>query len=62
MRFSGTQLRPMSEGALKISICKMILNDALVKLLQHLSWANGLTHSGPVTPCGDKDLGQHWLR
>ena len=23
---------------------------------------NVLTHSGPVTPYGDKDLGQQWLR
>ena len=39
----------MSEGVLKISICKIILNDALVKLLQHLSWANGLTRAGAST-------------
>ena len=46
---------------------KMIIFDMSFKIIdtrlqQHLPGTNELTHWGLVTPYGDSDLGQHWLR
>ena len=49
---------------LKISFNKMSLKITLLQLLSHLPGINDyeLTHCGLVTPHGDINLGQHWLR
>ena len=43
-----------------IAICFMSLHYSLEDGMQED--VNGLTHWGLVTPYGDSDLGQHWLR
>ena len=43
--------------------CRWILGQgALGKLLIAATWYNTLTNCGLVNPCGNIDLGQHWLR
>ena len=64
----GTNLRPISKEVLVISTRKMSLRNTLVKYFKHLPGAIKfkkpmyLNHCSLVTPYGDSDLGQHWLR
>ena len=60
--FCGIHQRAFSQHMLILLICNMCLEITLWKLLSQLSGTNELTHCGLVTPYGDMELGQHWLR
>ena len=57
-------LRAISQLVLKLLFCILTLKIVLLKFLPHLPapGINELTHGGLVTPYGNTDLGQHWLR
>ena len=44
------------------TIVTIYYESYILKIQPQLPGGNGLTHFGLVTPYGDRDLGQHWLR
>ena len=58
----GTNFSEIFIGIQPFSFKKMYLKMASAKWRPSCLGLNVLTHCGLMTPYGDRDLGQHWLR